>query len=817
MRILFYGEDKSMRQMAESLTNVESVYCDDSKEAYAVLESWNKERGEELEVFIVLLDFSIGQKELDKFAKKTKRIEGLFRCALAYSDDLKELKSYQKTKWACDGQLIGPMDLKSLQNIVSDFETVYYLNELEEDEEIDLLQLESDAAQELQNLDDDKEDYDTTESNRVLPDEFRKGELGQQGDQTAPHELEPLNEGHDPKNEGYEKNPTHKKIQEVFDHIFKDDAQLAPPSLPEDGAEIELPEDDGTQESSSQSEVSMTSAKKEDTGLEFELPEDDQSGEVLEMAPENAQESTGEDELEFDLSEESPEEVTDEQGKPAEQEENQASNDEFEFDHGEEEMELSETNDELSTQETNDSDSSEADQEGTFAFDFEDEEDDTPLDLGSADDQAEAEPENISDEVSPGDLSLDENKENENEDGLSFELGGASSSEAEESHDQDEDETGESFEEEFGELDLSDDAGDVEETKVATGSLKDLQNSDSEDSTRDQIDRTISEIVMGEESSVSDENSTGEFDLPENLPQELTEDMLSEDETNPTMITSSREIESEKSDEAEVHSFEPSDDDEEDFDFSAIESSEPESEDIDKTIVQGKSINQEVKQERAQAESHAPMGGLGAYGEDELSRLQSTIRQLREEREENYKEIQELQKENRLVEQQGLSEKAELDELKIEISILKKRHKSELEELRYQLKLAEEKKQIYEERCKNYQKEFERLNQKVRIEFNQVKQREKELESQLELVTMDTESQVQSRDGKILELKRKIDSLEFNMENASIREQKSREDKARLEERLTKIMSTLRGSIQLLEDEDGEDETGLDTDTDDNL
>jgi len=115
--------------------------------------------------------------------------------------------------------------------------------------------------------------------------------------------------------------------------------------------------------------------------------------------------------------------------------------------------------------------------------------------------------------------------------------------------------------------------------------------------------------------------------------------------------------------------------------------------------------------------------------------------------------------------------------------------------------IISEKKEVYEMKYKTLYKEFDRLNQKVRIDFNQVKQREKELESKLELVVMDSDSQVQTRDMKILELKRKIDSLEFNMENSSIRELKHREDKSKLEERLAKIMKTLRGSIQLIEDD----------------
>jgi hypothetical protein len=195
------------------------------------------------------------------------------------------------------------------------------------------------------------------------------------------------------------------------------------------------------------------------------------------------------------------------------------------------------------------------------------------------------------------------------------------------------------------------------------------------------------------------------------------------------------------------------------------------------------------------------------YDEDEMLRLQGTIRQLREEREELMGQINQLKSEKQLLEQDNLGVKAELDEVKIELGIVKKRHHDEISDKEYHYKMNQDKKDLYENKAKSLQKDFDRLNQKVRIDFNQVKQREKELESKLELTVMDSESQVQTRDLKILELKRKIDSLEFNMENSSIREQKHREDKSKLEERLGKIMKTLRGSIQLIEDDLDELET----------
>lgn len=192
---------------------------------------------------------------------------------------------------------------------------------------------------------------------------------------------------------------------------------------------------------------------------------------------------------------------------------------------------------------------------------------------------------------------------------------------------------------------------------------------------------------------------------------------------------------------------------------------------------------------------------VSQYAEDELLRLQGTIRQLREEREEFLQTIDELRGEQKLKDQDKTGLEAELDELRIELSILKKRHLAEMEELRYQWRLSEEKKDMYEQRAKNAQKEIDRLSSKIHIDINKVKQREKDLESQLELVTMDSESKVKSRDMKILELKRKIDALEFNMENVAIREHKLKEDKVKTEERLEKIMKTLRGSIKLLEDD----------------
>jgi hypothetical protein len=195
---------------------------------------------------------------------------------------------------------------------------------------------------------------------------------------------------------------------------------------------------------------------------------------------------------------------------------------------------------------------------------------------------------------------------------------------------------------------------------------------------------------------------------------------------------------------------------------------------------------------------HSPMPVTDVKDDVELH---ATLRQMREEREDLLKQIKDSKNIVRELEQDNLTFKSALEESKIEVSILRKRHSSELEDLKYRLSFSEDKKILAEERAKVLLGQKEKLEQKVRIDINQVKQREKELETKLEMLSIDVDSQVQSRDQKILELRRKIDSLEFNMENVSNREQKSSDDKRKIEDKLNKIMKTLRNSIKNLEDD----------------
>ena len=192
---------------------------------------------------------------------------------------------------------------------------------------------------------------------------------------------------------------------------------------------------------------------------------------------------------------------------------------------------------------------------------------------------------------------------------------------------------------------------------------------------------------------------------------------------------------------------------------------------------------------------------LAALDESQASHYQGMIRQLREEREELLGEIRDLKMANKTIERDFLGVKAELEDTNIGMGIAKKRHTDEVEELKYQKNLAEEKNLFAQEKMKKLQKQFDHLEEKIRFDYNHVKERERELQSRLEIMEMDSESQLTSRDKKILELKKKIDQLEFNMENAVMREKKFQDDKSKVEDKMSRIMKNLRYSIELFEEE----------------
>lgn len=190
----------------------------------------------------------------------------------------------------------------------------------------------------------------------------------------------------------------------------------------------------------------------------------------------------------------------------------------------------------------------------------------------------------------------------------------------------------------------------------------------------------------------------------------------------------------------------------------------------------------------------------GAYTV-EMERLQATLSNLRVDRQELLSKIQKLEEDKILQSRSMLTLQAELDEKKIEMTIIRKKLNEEIIELKDRLRVQEERRLILEEKNRFLTLEVEKSSQKSKIDVKKVQLRERELEQKLELLKADAETQIRYRDQKILELKRKIDAMEFDMESISQQEKRSVESRFELEDKLEKAIKTLRSAINVLEDE----------------
>jgi hypothetical protein len=134
-------------------------------------------------------------------------------------------------------------------------------------------------------------------------------------------------------------------------------------------------------------------------------------------------------------------------------------------------------------------------------------------------------------------------------------------------------------------------------------------------------------------------------------------------------------------------------------------------------------------------------------------------------------------------------------EKQIELEVIEK----QMEDLNSQLKDRTEKVRTFEAKLKLTHEEISRVKERVKVDIRKIRVREKELESQLEILKKDSSALIQARDEKILELKRKLDLLEFNMELVQEQFQKERQTADDLKSRLRDAAEAMKHANGLLE------------------
>ncbi|MFZ9594593.1 MAG: hypothetical protein ACO3A2_00760 [Bdellovibrionia bacterium] len=155
-------------------------------------------------------------------------------------------------------------------------------------------------------------------------------------------------------------------------------------------------------------------------------------------------------------------------------------------------------------------------------------------------------------------------------------------------------------------------------------------------------------------------------------------------------------------------------------------------------------------------------------------------------------------------------QKKRIDEFEKEKASALEQLRAEMDESAFQLKAKTDRARILERQAKQAIDDLERFKERVRTDIRKIRVREKELENRLEMSKKDAEALIAARDQKIIELKRKLDVLEFNMDLLQQQCNREKENATKLRERLTKAFQVVRVAGGLLDSsQEGKAEVGL--------
>jgi hypothetical protein len=146
------------------------------------------------------------------------------------------------------------------------------------------------------------------------------------------------------------------------------------------------------------------------------------------------------------------------------------------------------------------------------------------------------------------------------------------------------------------------------------------------------------------------------------------------------------------------------------------------------------------------------------------------------------------------IEAEGREEswKRRLDESEVQRQAIMDGVRVETGDLRFELKKKADQIRMLEAQARTAVDETERLKERVRSDIRKIRVREKELENRLEILKKDSESLISSREQKILELKRKMDLLEFNIDLLQDHYAREKERSHELETKLAKVGQVVR-------------------------
>lgn len=150
--------------------------------------------------------------------------------------------------------------------------------------------------------------------------------------------------------------------------------------------------------------------------------------------------------------------------------------------------------------------------------------------------------------------------------------------------------------------------------------------------------------------------------------------------------------------------------------------------------------------------------------EQDVSALSTQISALKDQLSQSQAQLREQQARNRQLQVDCDTQRKQVEGLAADQHEAQGAAQAEIENLKFQLKAKADKARIFEAKIQEAQNEIEAIRERVRSDIRKIRVREKELENKLEVVKKDSELLLGSRENKIIELKRRLDIAEYNLD-----------------------------------------------------
>ena len=185
--------------------------------------------------------------------------------------------------------------------------------------------------------------------------------------------------------------------------------------------------------------------------------------------------------------------------------------------------------------------------------------------------------------------------------------------------------------------------------------------------------------------------------------------------------------------------------------------------------------------------------------EQDVSVLSSQLRTAQEQMQALESHLREERAKSEHLEQIKTEQDRKLEHLAHDKAAALEGVQGEIVELNFQLKSRSDKAKAMEYQVREAATEMERLKERVRVDIRKIRVRERELENRLEIVKKDSEALIGAREHKIIELKRKLDILEFNLDLLQNQYNREKENSTRLKDRLVKAAQVVKMAGGLLQ------------------